>query len=278
MSRIDAHQHFWHYDPVRDGWIDENMSLIQRDFLPEHLQPILQQHNFNGCVTVQSDQSEAETIFQLNNAEKNGFIKGVVGWVDLKSDDIEDKLAELNQYPKLKGLRHILQGEPDRALMLQPAFKNGINKLNKFSYTYDVLIFPDQLKYTAELVSAFPNQPFVINHLAKPYIKDQKVAEWEKEIKAIAAYENVFCKISGLVTEANWQKWDKADLRPYLDVVIEAFGTKRIMFGSDWPVCLVAATYSQVLEIVTEYFSAFSATEQELFFGVNATSFYNLNP
>lgn len=277
MKRIDAHQHFWKFDPVRDGWITDDMRAIRRDFLPQDLEPLLKAHGFDGCVVVQSDQSEAENTFQLNHAEKHAFIKGVVGWVDLRADNIVERLASYSQFPKLKGFRHILQGEADRALMLKPDFKHGISQLKKFGYTYDILIFPDQLAYTKEFVKTFPDQPFVIDHIAKPYIKDKKISDWEKDMKAVAEHENVYCKISGMVTEADWGNWKIEDFTPYIDVVVDAFGPKRIMFGSDWPVCQVAATYSQVVELVKTYFASFSSHEQALFFGGNASAFYELS-
>ena len=276
MPKIDAHQHFWKFDAVRDSWITDEMAIIQKDFLPHDLQPVLQENSFDGSVVVQSDQTEEENIFQLDNAEKNDFIKGVVGWVDLHADNVEERVAYYSGFKKIKGFRHVLQGEANRALMLQPKFLNGIGKLAKHSFTYDILIFPDQIKYIPQLVSLFPSQKFVIDHIAKPLIKEGKTDEWKKEIQAIARCENVWCKISGLVTEADWKSWKPENFTPYLDVVTEAFGTKRIMFGSDWPVCLVAASYSQVLNIVTDYFSDFSPDEQNAFFGENATNFYNL--
>jgi L-fuconolactonase len=276
MLRIDSHQHFWKYDPVQYDWIDDSMAVIRKDFLPEDLEPILQANGFDGCITVQSHQSEQENDFQLANAEKNSFIKGVVGWIDLQSANIEERLAYYKQFTKMKGFRHVLQGERQRDLMLQPAFVNGINLLRKYNYTYDILIFPDQLKYAAELAAKFPDQPFVIDHIAKPNIKNAEIAEWEKDIKAVAKFENVFCKVSGMVTEADWQNWKPVDFNPYLDVIADNFGINRIMFGSDWPVCKVAADYGQVLGIVEEYFSAFTKTEQDNIFGGNAARFYNL--
>lgn len=277
MQRIDAHQHFWKYDPVRDSWITEDMAVIRRNFGPEDLQPVLQQHGFDGCVAVQADQSEAENELLLAYASNYDFIKGVVGWVDLRAADIEERLSHYARSEKMKGFRHVLQGEPDRALMLQPAFKRGISQLSRFGFTYDILIFPDQLRYARELVAAFPDQPFVIDHLAKPNIKGQEMEAWARDMEAIAAYENVHCKISGMVTEADWQHWKKEAFRPFLDVVVAAFGTGRIMYGSDWPVCLVAASYEEVLDIVKSYFSAFSHSEQAAFFGGNASRFYKLS-
>jgi L-fuconolactonase len=274
--RIDAHQHFWKFDRVRDSWITDKMAIIQKDFLPRDFQAVLEKNNFDGSVVVQSDQSNNENKFQLKNAEENDFIKGVIGWVDLQAKDIEERLVHYSSFKKMKGFRHVLQGETDRSLMLKPEFMNGIGQLEKFGFTYDVLIYADQLKYLPEFVGAFMNQKFVIDHLAKPKIKDQEISVWKEEMQAIARFENVYCKISGMVTEADWTHWKHNDFIPYLDVIIEAFGPNRIMFGSDWPVCMVAASYEQMLGIVQEYFSSFSETEQELFFGKNAIQFYNL--
>jgi len=277
MQKIDAHQHFWKFDPVRDAWITNEMSAIQKDFMPKDIFPLLQQHEFTGTVVVQSDQSEEENMFQLKNAAQYDFIKGIVGWVDLQAGNIEDRLAYYAQFSKMKGFRHVLQGETDRALMLKPAFKNGISLLNKYHFTYDILIFPDQLKYAAELAKEFPDQLFVIDHIAKPDIKNKKITGWKEDIQNIAAAENVYCKISGMVTEADLENWKKDEFNPYIDTVVEAFGTNRIMYGSDWPVCLLAAPYGSVLDIVREYFSSFSKNEQDNFFGKNACTFYNLN-
>ena len=277
MQKIDAHQHFWKFDPVRDSWITEEMAVIRRDFEPEDLQPVLQQHGFEECVLVQSAEPEQENEFLLEQAEKYDFIRGVVGWVDFFSETLEEQLACYAGFDKLKGFRYVLQGAEDRALMLRPEFMQGIRKLQQYGFTYDVLIFPDQLRYAEQLAFAFPDQPFVLDHMAKPYIKEGKIAEWKRDIKAVAKHENVSCKVSGMVTEADWKSWKKADFTPFMDAVVEAFGTDRLLYGSDWPVCLVAATYQEVLEVVQDYFSAFSKEEQDAVFGGNATRFYNLS-
>lgn len=273
---IDAHQHFWMFDPVRDTWIDGSMKKIQRNFLPQNLQPVLQKNGIDGCVVVQSDQSEKENLFQLSNAMQNDFVKGVVGWVDLQAKDIEPKLSHYSCYQKMKGFRHVLQGEKNRALMLERNFMNGIGLLEKYHFTYDLLIFPDQLQYAKKLVAAFPNQKFVIDHIAKPYIKARTLDGWKQDMQAIAQLPNVSCKISGMVTEADWKKWRSSNFTPYLDVVVEAFGTKRILYGSDWPVCLVAASYSKMKAIVDQYFDSFSNSEKHAFYGGNAIKFYDL--
>lgn len=276
MKVIDAHQHFWKFDPIRDSWINDDMKVIQKDFLPGDLQILLKENGIDGTVVVQSDQSENENEFQLKNAYENDFIKGIVGWIDLRADDVEEKLVYYKQFKKLKGFRHVLQGEAQRDFMLQPAFKKGIGLLSKYGYSYDLLIFPDQLVYAKELVAEFPNQLFVLDHIAKPGIKNRDIKDWKKNILTLGAHENVYCKISGMVTEADWKSWTRDDFIPYIDVVINAFGTKRIMFGSDWPVCLVAASYKKMKEIVDDYFSFFSKNEQKNFYGKTAIKFYNL--
>ena len=274
--RIDSHQHFWMYEKQQHAWINDAMHIIQKNFMPADLQPVLKKNNIDGCVLVQVDQTEDENIFQLKNASGYDFIKGVVGWVDLQAMDIGERLQHYQQFKKMKGFRHILQDEKDRALMLRPAFKRGIGLLNAYNFTYDILILPDQLQYTRELVKSFPDQRFVIDHIAKPDIKNKKNNDWEKDMRALASYKNVYCKISGMVTEADWHHWNIKDFFPYLDVIVQTFGTKRIMFGSDWPVCLVAASYEQMMAIVQEYFSSFSENEQNDFFANNAIKFYNL--
>jgi L-fuconolactonase len=276
MKIIDSHQHFWKYNSEDFEWIADDMSVIRKDFLPDELQLIYQKNNVEGCVAVQVIQTEEENNFFLEFAEKFDFIKGIVGWVDLMTDDIGDKLAYWNQHKKLKGFRHILQGESDRALMLQPSFKNGISLLRKFDLTYDILIYPDQLVYTLALVALFPDQKFVIDHLAKPYIKSAGIKQWKTDIEKFKMFDNVYCKVSGMVTEADWKNFSSETFKPYLDIVAQTFGTNRMMFGSDWPVCLVAASYDTVLQIVVDYFSSFSQDEKNSIFYNNAVEFYDL--
>jgi L-fuconolactonase len=276
MPRIDAHQHFWKFDPIRDTWITDEMSLLRKDFLPSQFHPLLQQNGFDGCITVQSEQSEIENVFQLENAKRNDFIKGIVGWVDFQAKNIREKLSYYTQFKKLKGFRHILQGEMQRDLMLQPKFLRGIDALKEFNYTYDILVYPDQLCFIKQFVAQFPQQKFIIDHLAKPYIKNGKIDDWKKDIEQVAEYENVFCKISGYTTEADWKNWKKEDFVPYFDIVVNAFNVDRIMFGSDWPVCLLGGNYEEVLNVGRGYFSCFTLNEQDKIFGNNAIKFYNL--
>ncbi len=239
MLKIDAHQHFWLYNPERDSWITDDMKVIRKDFLPADLETVLAENKIEACIAVQSDQSAIENFFQINNSLENDFILGVVGWINLQAYDIDEQLSYLSNFTRLKGFRHVLQGEKNRALMLTNKFMNGISMLNKYNFTYDILIFPDQLQYAKQLAEKFPHQKFVIDHIAKPYIKDKKIDGWKKDIMAFTKLENVYCKVSGMVTEADWEKWKQEDFTPYLDVVTETFGMKRLMFGSDWPVFLV---------------------------------------
>lgn len=274
--RIDAHQHFWHYDPVRYDWISDEMASIRKNFLPGDLKPVLKASGFEGCVAVQSHQSEEETNFQLANASQNEFIKGVVGWVDLQAANVEERLEHYSQYEKLKGFRHVLQGEPQRDMMLSTRFVNGVAALNRFGFTYDILIFPDQLNFTKKFVAQFPEQKFVVDHLAKPYVKKKEIKEWNEDITQLAKHENVWCKLSGMVTEADWAAWKPQDFIPYIDAVVNAFGVDRLMFGSDWPVCLVAAEYPDVVKLIDDYFSSFSGEDKQKIFRQNASQFYNL--
>ncbi len=273
--RIDAHNHFWKFDPVRDAWIDESMGVIRRDFLPEEFASVLKQNGIDGTVAVQADQSEEETMFLLGLANKNDCIKGVVGWIDLQAPDIDQRLDHFDQYKLLKGFRHIAQAEKNDFLVSE-RFMNGIKALSLSRFTYDLLVFPPQLPAAVELVKRFPDQAFVLDHIAKPYVKKREINVWAKNIQELAANDNVWCKISGLVTEADWNVWKTEDFYPYLDVITSAFGTDRLMFGSDWPVCLLAAEYSQVLKIVEDYYRTFSEAERSKIFGGNAKAFYDL--
>ncbi|MDB5261015.1 MAG: amidohydrolase [Adhaeribacter sp.] len=273
---IDAHQHFWQYSAAAYDWIDASKSALQRDFLPPHLAPLLQQAGFSGSVAVQALQTEAETQFLLNLAAQYDFIKGVVGWTDLQAADAETKLALLAQNPKLKGLRHVVQDEPDDRFLLRPAFLRGMALLQKFNLTYDILIFPKHLPVACAFVALFPDQAFVLNHLAKPDIKNQQLAPWAQQIRELAQYPHVYCKLSGLVTEADWHHWHPNHMQPYLAVVMEAFGPDRLMIGSDWPVCTLAGPYAAVMNLVKEYLAPLSATDQAKILGGNAARFYNL--
>lgn len=276
MTRLDAHQHFWKYNPRRDAWITGDMAAIQRDFLPVDLEGTLAANGIDGCVAVQADQSLDETQFLLDLAARHPFIKGVVGWVDLRSPRIDETLETLAQDRRLRGIRHIAQAERDDFLVQDDVIR-GIERLGRFGLTYDILVFERQLPAALTLTSRFTNQPFVVDHLAKPRIKEGRLEPWAAGVKELARRPNVCCKISGLVTEADWTGWRPEHLRPYLDVAFDAFGADRVMFGSDWPVCLVAATYERVLGVIDEYAAALSADERDGLFGGNAARFYGLS-
>jgi len=275
MKIIDTHQHFWNYNPKIHDWINEDMQAIQKDFLPANLAIVLKENKVEACISVQAEQSIQETDFLLAQGKANNFIQGVVGWVDICDLKMEQALEKYATEKLLKGFRHILQAEP-KGFMLQESFIQGLKKLQANNYTYDLLIYAHQLKEANEMVKHLPTLPIVIDHIAKPNIKAGEIEDWKKEIKQIAQNPNVYCKISGMSTEANWESWTMDDLKPYLDLVVAAFGTNRIMFGSDWPVSLVASTYSKWLNTVQNYFNTFNLNEQEAFFANNAIKFYKL--
>ena len=277
--RIDSHQHFWKYNPVRDSWIDDTMSIIKRDFLPDDLKPVLEKNNIDGTIAVQADQSENETVFLLDLAVKNPFIKGVVGWLDLKSDIIEDKLARYSGNKKFIGVRHIVQAEP-RGFLEDKSFISAVKLLSKYDLTYDLLIYHNQFDELLTFVGKISNQSFVLDHIGKPAIglgnKSIEFERWAKNIRRLAEYPNVYCKISGMVTETAFNQWKYEDFLPFLDVVTEAFGINRIMFGSDWPVCLLSGGYEKVLSIVENYYKEFSEYEINRLMGGNAVDFYKI--
>jgi L-fuconolactonase len=276
MTRIDAHQHFWHYDPVEYGWINDAMADLRRDFLPAHLKPLLDEWGFDGCIAVQARQSLEETRWLLQLAAQNDFIRGVVGWVDLRSAQLGDQLREFTQNPKFVGVRHVVQDEPDDNFMLRTDFRRGIAQLADFNLAYDILVYPRQLKAALKLAGEFSQQRFVLDHIAKPLIAQGAMEPWNTEIRALAQLPNVWCKVSGMVTEARWKEWRPQDFHPYLDVVFEVFGPERIMIGSDWPVCTVAAGYGNTMRIVTDYIAKLPREQQDAVLGENCATFYRL--
>jgi L-fuconolactonase len=285
--KIDAHQHFWHYRPARDTWIGDNMPVLKRDYLPADLLPELHANGIDGTVAVQADQSEAETLFLLEQAGRNPFIAGVVGWVDLCAPDAGDRLQYFSQFPKLRGFRHVAQSEPDDRFLVRDDFVRGVAMLGAFDLTYDILIYARQLPAAVELVEKLPEQAFVLDHIGKPNLgkldgKSREMDNWAAGIRALARNPRVYCKLSGMITEADWQGWRADDFKPYLDIVFDAFGADRLMFGSDWPVCLLAGTYAQVKGLIEDYTCRFAQGEREKIFGDifgnNAVRFYGLDP
>jgi L-fuconolactonase len=276
MKRIDSHQHFWQYDPAEHTWIGDEMQALKRDFLPVDLAPLLSQNHFQGCIAVQARQSISETNWLLKLGDENDFITGVVGWVDLCSPNLPEVLAGYSGAKKLVGVRHVVHDEADDNFMLQPAFQNGIAALKEFELTYDLLLFPRHIPVALKLVEKFPDQSFVVDHIAKPFIGRREISPWAEDLKELARHPNVFCKVSGMVTEAKWYDWKETDFSEYLDIVTEAFGTHRIMIGSDWPVCTLSGDYSTTMNIVIDYVSQFSEEISEGILGGNCIKFYKI--
>ncbi len=275
VMKLDAHQHFWRYDAAQYPWIP-NGSPLHRDWLPADLAQIQQPLGLQGSVAVQARQTIAESDWLLGLADADSRVKAVVGWVDLRAENVAVDLERLARHPKFAGVRHVVQDEPDDSFMLRPDFLRGIALLQEFGLTYDILIFPKQLPAALELVAKFPDRPFVLDHIAKPHIKEGTLAPWSEQIRRLATSPNVMCKLSGMVTEADHSAWKPEDFRPYLDVVLEAFGPSRLMWGSDWPVCLFAADYAGCLGLVEEFTGAFSDSEKSGIFGGNCARFYNI--
>ncbi len=275
--KIDAHQHFWQYDPAEHAWMTDKLAVLRRDFMPPDLKPLLQPLDFDGCVTVQVRQNIDETRWLLELADRHDFICGVVGWVDLRSPQLRSQLDHFAGHPKLVGVRHIVQDEPDDSFMLRDDFRRGIAQLAAFGLTYDVLVYPTAASGRHQVwFEEFPGQPFVLDHIAKPPIAEGRLAPWESDLRALAALPNVCCKLSGMVTEALWNAWQPGDFHPYLDVVFEAFGPERLMIGSDWPVCTLSAEYAAAMGIVLDYIRQIPPTAQAGILGENCVRFYGL--
>lgn len=275
-QKFDAHQHFWKYNPSEHAWMTDNMASIRRDFLPADLEPLLGSLGFAGCVAVQARQNLEETRWLLELAARHHFIRGVVGWVDLCSPELPSQLETFAGNARLVGVRHIVQDEPDDEFMSRADFRAGISRLAGSGLTYDVLIYPRQFPAAIRLVREFPHQPFVLDHIAKPEIAGGSLTPWRAGLRELAQSPNLYCKLSGMVTEARWNQWQPADFHPYLDVVFEAFGPDRLMIGSDWPVCTLSANYRSTMAIVMDYIAQFPSSAQEAILGRNCARFYGL--
>jgi L-fuconolactonase len=273
---VDTHVHFWKYNKKRDTWITNDMKILQQDYLPETVALTLKRNEIDACVAVQVEQAEVETLFLIELAKTHPVIHGIVGWVDLQHENIAERLQYFSQFPIVKGWRHIVQGESNDFL-LRKEFQRGIAALQPYGYTYDVLIYHHQLKPALEFISKFPEQKFVIDHCAKPDIAHKKIDEWKALIQEIATHPQVYCKLSGLFTEARWKEWSPSEFYPYLDVVFEAFGTGRLMYGSDWPVMLLSGIYVQWKSLLEKYMENFDEETRAAVFGGNAINFYNIN-
>lgn len=273
---IDSHHHLWKFNSDDYGWMDDSMKVLKRDYLPADLENEIMNTSVSGTVVVQARQIIEETRWLLELADENPFIRGVVGWVDLRSPDLGIQLKQLAGHSKLVGVRHVIHDEADDDFMLRPAFVNGIEKLKDYNLTYDLLLFPKHLERAIELVSMFPDQRFILDHISKPFIKTGILQPWKEDIEALATQPNVWCKISGMVTEADHQSWNYMDFVPYMKVVCEAFGTDRIMLGSDWPVCRLAGEYNEVMGIPLDFLNHLSETEKESIYRQNAIDCYQL--
>lgn len=272
---IDSHVHFWKYNKTDLPWIDRNMKILQKNYLPSELELTLKRNHVDGCIAVQAMTAEVETRFLAELANTNAIIKGVVGWTDLRADDAGKKLSEFKEYSSIVGMRHIVQSEPDDFLYDQK-FRRGVSLLKEFGYTYDILIYPRQLGPATDFVRAFPDVTFIVDHCAKPEVKNKEMQTWRKGITDLAMFPNVYCKLSGLFTEAGWKEWSPGDFYPYLDVVFESFGTERLMFGSDWPVMLLSGIYVQWKSLLEKYMENFLQEEKEAVFGLNAQKIYGI--
>jgi len=275
--RIDAHQHFWHYDPAHHVWMTDAMAVLRRDHLPDELAPLLEAAGFDGTIAVQARQRVEETEWLLGLSDRHAFIRGVVGWVDLRSPGLPDELERFAPHPRLVGVRHVVHDEPDDHFMLRPGFRRGIARLREFGLTYDLLLFPRHLPVAVTLVDEFPDQPFVLDHVAKPAIRDRLFSPWREDLGRLAERPNVFCKLSGMVTEARWNEWRPEDLWPYIDVALEAFGPERLMIGSDWPVCTLSGDYRSTVGVVVDCVGSLSPDERAGILGENCVRFYEID-
>ena len=272
---LDAHNHFWNYSIEDYPWINEG-SPLHRNWLPQDLEALQAPLGFSGSIAVQARQTLAESRWLLELAHRHPRIAGVVGWVDLRSPEVERDLADLAANQVFVGVRHVVQDEEDDRFLLGADFLRGLRLLSQYELRYDLLIYPKQLPAAVELVESLPKQSFVLDHCAKPPIASGALEPWAEWLTRLAASRNVFCKVSGLVTEAAWQTWNLEQLRPYLDVVEAAFGRERLMWGSDWPVCLYASAYERWVEVCQQWVSGWSAAEQDGFFGANTAKFYGV--
>jgi L-fuconolactonase len=274
--KIDTHQHFWKYNDRDYAWMSAGMEKLRKDLLPSDLLPLMGDAGVSATVAVQARQCLEESIWLLQLADQYPFISAVVGWVELNSERVVEQLEKFAQHPKFRGVRHVVHDELDDEFMLRESFLHGLSQLKRFGLTYDLLLFPRHLPTACEVVKRFPDQPFVLDHIAKPPVRAGETEPWTRDLKRLAAFPNVFCKISGLVTEARWDSWKAQDFEPYLDVVLNAFGPHRLMIGSDWPVCTLAADYTSVIHLEAGYISRLSADEQRAILDSNPVEFYSI--
>ena len=273
---IDSHQHFWQFDPGQYAWITEEMAVLQHDFLPDDLAPLLKSSGFDASIVVQARHILEENDWLLALSDQYDFVRGVIGWVDLCTEDVSSQLRRYGGHRKFKGVRHVVHDEPNIEFMLLPEFRRGIRALADFGLTYDLVLRPVHVPVALKLVREFPRQPFVVDHIAKPLIKDCKTAPWQEDLEALAQFENVYCKLSGMVTETNWRAWRPEEFVPYLEVVFNAFGPERVMIGSDWPVCTLSGDYGEVMDIVNNFVQRFPLELHNQILGDNCARFYGV--
>jgi len=276
VTVIDAHHHFWRYAKAEYGWMSDDMAAIRRDFLPPDLEREIRAAGVDGVVTVQARQSVEETAWLLSLAETHPFIRGVVGWVPLADPAVEAHLDRFARHPKLRAVRHVVHDEPDPDFILGEAFNRGVSRLKEYRLVYDILIFERHLPQATAFVDRHPEQPFVLDHIAKPRIRDGALEPWAGRMRELARRPNVRCKLSGVVTEADWARWTPAGIRPFLETALEAFGPDRLLWGSDWPVCLVASSYARWKRVVDDFVAALSASERARVLGGCAIETYRL--
>jgi len=276
MIKIDAHQHYWKYNREDYGWMSDEMGVLKKDYLPQDLKAVQDPIGFDGAVAVQARQVVGECDFLMDLVYRYPNVKGVVGWVDLRSPEVEEELLNYSIHPTFVGVRHVIHDEEDDYFMMRPEFLRGISLLADYELTYDLLLFENHLATAIKLVKQFPNLKFVLDHISKPRIKDQAFEPWERDLKELAEMDNVYCKLSGMVTEADWDNWTPEDIVPYIYLTLEAFGANRCMIGSDWPVCLVAGEYDKVMGVVSDAISKLSAEEQAAVMGQTCIDFYDL--
>jgi len=274
--RIDAHQHFWQYNPSTQGWINDEMSILRRDFSPKELQKEIESLGFEGTIAVQAEETLEENYYLNKLADENSFIKGIVGWMDLQENNAEQTMHDLKSIQKLVGFRTITQGAQDEKYLSNRKYIDNVRLLSAYNYTYDLLVHHSQLKSLIRFTDQLIDNKFILDHLGKPDIRNKEIKQWKSDIKSLAENPNIYCKLSGMTTEADYQKWSYDDLYPYMEIIAEYFGLDRICFGSDWPVCLVAGTYNTTYSVVEKFCQQVSQTEREKLFGLNTKEFYKL--
>jgi len=274
--KIDSHQHFWQYNPVKHSWINDDMKVIRKSFGPEELSKEIKPLGIEGTVAVQADETEKETSYLLGLADKNEFIKAVVGWIDLRAGNAIERMQYWKQYEKIKGFRSIMQGQQDPAYLTNADFIENIKKLSQYKYTYDLLVYHNQFPSLIKFVDKLPDNKMIIDHLGKPDIKNKNIKDWKSNLKILAQHPGIYCKMSGMITEADYQRWTYDDLKPYLEAAGEYFGADRICFGTDWPVCLVAGAYAQVYEVMDKFSQQLNKEEKEKLMGLNTMRFYGI--